>query len=1073
MGSVDTVPGELIRSRLAALRRKRLANDLLALGLLGVGMLSAAVALVALAFWSGWLLLLLLPGFGLVAWRWLRGFRRRQLAYAVEAQFPVVAGRLVAALDLSDQTVTREGYSAELQQAAVRAVEADLRALALDRVCRRRRILHAGLAAIFGIGLLAAGRLTLPQRLEVGFVNAFARDRLRVAFHISPGDTAVLPGTELELSCRVEPAGVFRAVALEQPGRQTRRLPLDDGVARVPFYAAREQRYRFRVLGAVSPEHRVRVLEPLAIEELSYTCRYPAYSGLPERKEAGPELVALVGSEFLIEGRANQQFETGRLVFPTDTIPLAARPDETFSGGFAVRGDDRGVFELQGEEGAAYQQCGLVSVRAVPDEFPLARVLRPGRDVDLPMSMQLPLLINTLDDYGLGVLWLRWGRDSLDTRVRVKTLAGRREDTTLYVWDLSGLDLLPGEVVRYRVEVTDNDNVSGPKTGRTEVFQVRFPTMTEIFGASVRQVEQTRDELEPLRDLQERLTEEVGRLGEQARGAGELSWEERQALGNLLSEQQDLADELAQLHEQVSALLDEAYDGVAFDQETVKRLAELQQLLAELLPRELAESLDRLREKLGESSQEMRAALEQFELDQEEFRSSLDAALEFLQQVMDEQRLEALARTAQELARTEEEISERALSEPVEALAREQDALAAALDSLLADLAGLAEQISDSGAAEALTGLAEDAEQDGLSETAHDAAGSFREGQSQAGQQQASQVAGELGELGESLSGLSSSLKKKRSSEVAGRLLSAAEELLMLSREQEALVGQLVPGEETGPSIARGMALHDATGVIAESLAALSGRTMAVPGRLVGELGRARQLMKAAGQDLLEARAGRAAGQMVQARAALDRVAAGLLEAVSGAEQGGGMSGGFEGLMEALSQMAAGQMAVNVGMGGMPIPVPGGMSPGMAEALGRLLSQQGAVRERLEQLLEELGGQRPGLTSALDGMVEEMKAVERDMAELNIQRELIERQEGILSRLLDAQRSVRQRGQKEEREGETARTFERETVPVLPEDRGERNRLLREELMRALREGRLGRFEAQVRAYFERLLQEP
>lgn len=1065
-------PGRELRVRLRSLRGARLANDAAALFLLMLGLLAAGFALTVLAFWSGWVLVALAVPFGLVARRWLAGLRRRQLAGAVEAEFPAVAGKLVAALDLADCGVTREAYSAELREAAVRAVEDQVRELDLGRVCRRGRILRGGLIAAVGVGFLLAGRSAFPARFEVGLINAFARDRLPVRFSITPGDTAVMPGTDIELVCRVEPPGVFRAAFLEQPGRRRKRVPLADGAARVRLYAVRDQRYRFRVLGAVSAEHRVRVLEPLSIEELSYTCRHPPHSRLPETVSAGPDLAALVGSEYAVAGRANRELAAARLSFAAETVALAPGPDGSFTGSFRVHEDGRGVFELLGDPGGAFQTCGYVTVRAVPDEGPLVRVLRPGRDVELPMSMQLPILVNSLDDYGLDALWLSWGRDSVDTRLRIKGLAGRREDTTLYAWDLSGFGLLPGDVVRYRLEVTDNDAVSGPKTGRSEVFEVRFPTMAEIYNASVRQAEATRGELEPLRELQERLSEEVGRLGEQARSAGELSWEERRALGDLLSEQKDLAAEISGLREQVRQLMDDIADGVAYDEGTMRRLSELEQLLSELLPRELAESLERLREQLGESNPELRTALARFELDQEELRRGLDDALEFLRQVMEEQRLEALARTAEELARVEEDIAGRAYGDPADQLAREQEALSSELDSLLAGIEELAGRMSDSAAAEALAALAEEAKQDRLSEEARSAAMQFRQGRPGPAQKQAADVARKLGELGQSLGRAGGDLKRKRSADVAERLAAAVEELLMLSRAQEELERQVAETRETEAAVGREMGFHDATGVIAESLAAVSGRTMSVSGRLVGELGRAQLTMRSAGQDLLESRVGPAVRQMAEARTALDRVAAGLLEALASAEQGGGMSGGFEGLMEALSQLASGQMSINVGTSGLPIPVPGGMSPGLTKALGRLLAQQGALRDRLEQLLNQLGGERPGLTSALDGLVEEMKEVEHDLAGMNIQRELIERQEGILSRLLDAQRSVRQQGYREERESETAGEFERGPVPGLPEDRGERNRLLREELMRALREGRLGRFEPQVRSYFERLLEE-
>ena len=75
---------------------------------------------------------------------------------------------------------------------------------------------------------------------------------------------------------------------------------------------------------------------------------------------------------------------------------------------------------------------------------------------------------------------------------------------------MTDLGLLPGEVMRYYVSVTDNDAVSGPKTSRSEVFAVRFPTMTEIYSAAVQQTERTASELGPMQS----------RAGAARRGAG-------------------------------------------------------------------------------------------------------------------------------------------------------------------------------------------------------------------------------------------------------------------------------------------------------------------------------------------------------------------------------------------------------------------------------------------------------------------------------------------------------------------------------------------------------------------------
>jgi hypothetical protein len=294
----------------------------------------------------------------------------------------------------------------------------------------------------------------------------------------------------------------------------------------------------------------------------------------------------------------------------------------------------------------------------------------------------------------------------------------------------------------------------------------------------------------------------------------------------------------------------------------------------------------------------------------------------------------------------------------------------------------------------------------------------------------------------------------------------------MVSGEQEKLEQATTGLADLTPNAAQQMSLHEATRIVAESLASLGSRSMSVDPGLGQELARAMATMEQAAQAMVDNRAEIVQPSMTQARQVLNQTVEALLRAMAQAQKGGGMSGGMDGLMQQLSQMTGEQMNINAGTSGFPIPMPGGLSGEQMAALGRILGKQRALRKQLQQMMQELGGTQPGLTSSLEGLLDDMKAVERDLSELNVSRELIERQESILSHLLDAQRSLRQQGFKEERQSESGKEFELQLRPRLPEDKGERNRLLREELMRALKQGYPAEYEQMIRDYFQRLLAE-
>jgi len=1067
--------GAFTRTKLSRHIGRRRANDLAALALVVVALGAAGTLAAAVFFWSGWVAAAFVLPAGWFAARWLATLRLGLVTREVEREFPVVDGRLLAALQLAEyRPDSREGYSDELVRAAIDDVEAALRPLALDRLVRRRRVIAAVVAVAAALGALAGYLWLAPTRARLGLVNAFAPARLDIAFAVEPGDTAVLPGGEVVLRCRVRPAGVFDRILLETTGvgGVRRTLRLENGGAQVAMSPEVGFRYRFRLLGRTSDEYRIRVREPLELERVVFSYDYPDYTGLPDYRSASTEVVALKGTTIGIEGLLTQPAVAAWLVLGDDTLPLELGQDREIRGTFAVGADGEGRVVATDIEGGDPQTAGLFRVRTVADDSPLVRVLVPGRDTDLPASMQLLLVIHSMDDYGLGALDLWYGRDSSFRRIRVKSSAGLREDTTFYTWDLSGSDLLPGDAMSYYVEVADNDAVSGPNSSRSPVYQVRFPTMTEIYDAAVRQTEYTTEELVPLMEAQEELGEQMARLGEQMRSTGDLSWEERRAMEQVLADQTELAREIDALREEVSGLMEELSQGMTLDQETMERLGQLQELLSELLPQELLESLARLREKVEAQSGELREALERFELDQAELRDGIEQALEMLERIVEEQRLEELARRAQDLAATEADIAERLGAEPDDPLAELQDRVGAGLDSLVGEMAELAQSMSDSATSESLAALADEARQDSLSQLAEATAGMMRQGRGGQAKQLAGSLAQKLDEMAQTLAVLSAGLKGKRSGEVARRMLEVADQLLMVSRLQEELESGLTPGQLDDRAVLQ-MSLHDGAAIAAESLAALGARTPGVPPAAPLELARAMQAMSLAAQALVDDRAAPARQQMGAARERVNGVAAMLLDAAQRQQQGTGMGGGLQGLMQQLSQMTAEQMAANAAMGGIPIPVPGGLSPAQLQALGRVLSQQRAVREKLEQLLQSMSGSTPGLTSSLEGLLDEMRAVEQDLSELNVNRELVERQEGLLSHLLDVQRSVRQRGYKEQRESEAARPFDVGPDPRLPVDLGERNRLLREELMRAMREQNLGGYEGMVREYFERLLTAP
>lgn len=215
-----------------------------------------------------------------------------------------------------------------------------------------------------------------------------------------------------------------------------------------------------------------------------------------------------------------------------------------------------------------------------------------------------------------------------------------------------------------------------------------------------------------------------------------------------------------------------------------------------------------------------------------------------------------------------------------------------------------------------------------------------------------------------------------------------------------------------------------------------------------------------------------AAGQAQanEAMAQMNGAAQNLIGALQNVSKGGSATG-MDQFLTSLSSISFGQMMLNQSLEGLlPIPL-AGMSQSMKEQVGRLAARQRQLREALDGLKEAVGDSKT--REFIDAMTQDMARTEQDLFQYKVDRQLIERQQKILYRLLDAQKSIRKQDNEKTRVAEAGRDFTERTRPgALPADLGERQRRLREVLLQALKENHRPEYEKFIRAYFNALMNE-
>jgi hypothetical protein len=99
----------------------------------------------------------------------------------------------------------------------------------------------------------------------------------------------------------------------------------------------------------------------------------------------------------------------------------------------------------------------------------------------------------------------------------------------------------------------------------------------------------------------------------------------------------------------------------------------------------------------------------------------------------------------------------------------------------------------------------------------------------------------------------------------------------------------------------------------------------------------------------------------------------------------------------------------------------GNKNPGMSKEIAQMAAEQAAIRERLEQLGQQLNENGKGEGNDLKKIAEAMEENEKDLANQKITQQTMLRQQDILSRLLKAEKAEREREWDEQRKSQEAK----------------------------------------------------
>lgn len=686
-------------------------------------------------------------------------------------------------------------------------------------------------------------------------------------------------------------------------------------------------------------------------------------------------------------------------------------------------------------------------------------------------------------------------REVLSRKVSIPIVPNQPQQSFAYNWVLDSLRLAPGQQLEYFLRVWDNDAINGRKASQSAVYRFFVPTEDELVADINESGRQTQSRIDQGFNKASNLREQIEQVSERLRGKQDLDWQDRKMLEDVMRQKESL-DQLLREMAQQNRLNEEKKDAFTEQNERIREKAEqIQKLMDELLDEETKKlfeelqrllkektdisQLQRLLDKLNQNTQNLEKELDRM-LDlmkQLQFETQFDQTIRDLERHIAEQKellekTESLERDAKKDAKdgdskdakdksrdsrdskdkegagkegakddseegdskddaSGDENSER--PDSASNLAKEQEDLKNQFQKLserLEELRELGEEINE---ADDVPG--EDQPQEILNEQEQSKQNLQQNKPSQSKQNQQKAIQ-QMEQMQQQMEGAQSASMMEIDMENLEALRHILHGLIKLSFDQEDLMKKFSELHSNDPrfnSLAENqLQLQDNAKVLQDSLLALAKRDPFMGSFVTREISELNEHLDKVTEANKERKRPQAQSEMQMAMTSINNLALMLdshfdmmMQMMANAKPG--MRKGKSGKTpkQNLSQL---QQQLNEKI--QELKNSGKTGRELSEELAEMAAEQERIRRAMQELQERMkqDGQVPG-----GDLPAKMEQTEMDLVNKQLTDQLIKRQQEILTRLLEAEKSLREQDLDDERKGETAKEYDQSLPPAFEE----------------------------------------
>ena len=670
------------------------------------------------------------------------------------------------------------------------------------------------------------------------------------------------------------------------------------------------------------------------------------------------------------------------------------------------------------------------------------------------------------DDYGFTDLVFKYRRISEGKAAKFESFKvpiskSYNKEQFFHYFDMSELNLSPGEAVEHFFVVWDNDGLNGPKSSRSQARIYKAPTLNELANKADKSNKDIKDKLSENLEAAQKLNEELKEIQKNFLEKPKLDWQDKNRLEDFLKKQQSLANKINQMKQENGKKNKEQNEYEKLSEDILEKQQQLNELFEQLMTDEMKEMYRELQKMLEELNKEqLLNKMDEIELSQEQMEKELDRSLEQFKQMEFDSKLEKITKRLDELAEKQKSLSKETINKEKSnfQLNKEQEKLNEEFINVQEEMKELKDLNEDLEKKKNMLDTEE--EESKISEEMKESKENIEEKKNKKASEKQDQAAEDMEDLSQMLKNMKSKDKEQKEGENMDSLRQLLENLIQFSFEQEEVMGDLIGLSPKDPQYVklgqRQRKLEDDAQLLEDSLFALSKRIIQLGPHINKEVAAMNKNIESAVKHISERQTPQATSEQQYVMTAANNLALLFDEAIKqmqeqqkgppgegecnkpgGKGKGKPSAQSMKEMQDALKKQLE-KMKKSMEKGDNPggkkegEKGDGGKKPGGKEGGGgmggmsskdiaQMAAEQSALRKQMEQMGQELNKDGSGYGNGLKKIAKEMEELEEDIVNKRISNVTLTRHKDIMTRLLEHEKAQREREFDEKREANEAK----------------------------------------------------